>query len=51
MLFGEERPEDADEDAIDKYIGMELVMDAGTDFERGARIVKRSKDDLAVPHP
>lgn len=31
MLFGE-RPEDDDEDAIDKYIGMELVMDAGTDF-------------------
>lgn len=48
MLFGE-RPEDDDEDAIDKYIGMELIMDAGTDFERGARVVKRAKDDEGRP--
>ena len=48
MLF-DERPEDDDEDAIDKYIGMELIMDAGTDFERGARVVKRAKDDEGRP--
>ena len=48
MLFNE-RPEDDDEDAIDKCVGMELIMDAGTDFERGARVVKRAKDDEGRP--
>jgi hypothetical protein len=38
----DERPEE-DEEAIDKYLNVELTMGVGTDDERRGRVVKRSK--------
>ena len=37
MLRGE-RPEDDDEEAIDRYLNMELIMDVGTSGERRGRV-------------
>jgi hypothetical protein len=42
-MVTEERPEDDDEEAIDKYLNMELIMDVGTENERRGRVVKRSR--------
>jgi hypothetical protein len=42
MVF-EERPEDDDEEAIDKYLNMELILGAGTDDQRRGRVVKRAR--------
>ena len=39
MLRGE-RPEDDDEEAIDRYLNMELIMDVGTSGERRGRVIK-----------
>ena len=41
-MLVEERPEEDDE-AIDKYLNMELTLGVGTDDERRGRVVKRSK--------
>jgi hypothetical protein len=40
-MLVEERPEEDDE-AIDKYLNMELTLGVGTDDERWGRVVKRS---------
>lgn len=48
-MLVDERPEEDDEEAIDKYLGMELMMDVGTGNERGARVVKRARDDEGRP--
>ena len=42
MLRGEQ-PEDDDEEAIDHYLNMELIMDVGTSGERRGRVIKRSR--------
>jgi hypothetical protein len=39
----DERPEDDDEEAIDKYLNVELIMNMGTNDERRGRVVKRSR--------
>ena len=39
----EERPEDDDEEAIDKYLNVELILDLGSTDERRGRVVKRSR--------
>ncbi len=39
----EERPEQDDEEAIDKYLNAELIMNVGTNDERRGRVVKRSR--------
>jgi hypothetical protein len=39
----EERPDDDDEEAIDKYLNAELILDVGTNNERRGRVVKRSR--------
>ena len=38
-----ERPEDDDEEAIDKYLNVELLMNVGTNDERRGRVIKRSR--------
>ena len=44
-MLVDERPEDDNEDMIDKYLNMELTMDAGTNTARGARVVKRARTE------
>ena len=44
-MLVDERPDDDEEEMIDKYLGMELIMDVGTNNERGARVVKRARTD------
>jgi hypothetical protein len=39
----EERPEDDDEEAVDKYLNVELIMNMGTNDERSGRVIKRSR--------
>jgi hypothetical protein len=39
----EERPEEDDEEAMDKYLNIELIMNAGTNDERFGRVLKRSR--------
>ena len=48
MLRGE-RPEDDDEEAIDRYLNMELIMDVGTSGERRGRVIKRSRGPDGEP--
>ena len=38
----DEWPEDDDEDVIDKYLNVELIMNMGTNDERCGCVVKRS---------
>ena len=38
-----ERPEDDDEEAIDQYLNMELIMDVGSNDERRGRVIKRAR--------
>jgi hypothetical protein len=38
----EDRPEDDEQEAIDKYLNVELIMNMGTNDERRGRIIKRS---------
>jgi hypothetical protein len=45
----EERPEANDEEAVDKYLNMELRMGAGTDDERSGRVIKRAKGSGGQP--
>jgi hypothetical protein len=42
-MIVEERPKADDEEALDKYLNMELRMGAGTDDERWGRVIKRAK--------
>jgi len=42
-MITEERPEEDDQEAIDKYVNAELLLDVGTDNERRGRVVKRSR--------
>jgi hypothetical protein len=39
----DDRPEDDDEEAIDKYLNVELTMGIGSDSERRGRVTKRSR--------
>jgi hypothetical protein len=39
----DERPEDDDEEAIDKYLNVELLMNMGTNDERCGCVIKRSR--------
>jgi ribosomal protein L31E len=38
-----ERPEDDDEEAVDKYLNVELIMNTGTNDERRGRVIKCSR--------
>ena len=38
----DDRPDDNDEEAIDKYLNVELIMDVGTNNEQCGRVVKHS---------
>jgi hypothetical protein len=42
-MIVEEHPEADDEEALDKYLNMELRMGAGMDDERWGRVIKRAK--------
>ena len=42
MVF-KERPEDDNEEAIDKYLNMELILGAGTDDQRWGQVIKRAR--------
>jgi hypothetical protein len=44
----EERPEDDDEEAVDKYLNVELIMNTGTNDERHGRVIKRSRGHWAA---
>jgi hypothetical protein len=48
-MMQEERPE-ADDDVLDNYINMELILDQGTDAERRGRVTKRARglDDAPI---
>jgi hypothetical protein len=52
-MLVKEHPEEDDE-AIDKYLNMELTLGVGTDDERWGRVVKRSKgisgNPICCPH-
>ena len=39
----EAEPEDDDEEAIDKYLNIELIMNMGTNDERRGRVIKRTR--------
>jgi single-stranded DNA-specific DHH superfamily exonuclease len=43
-MIVEEHPKANDEEALDKYLNMELRMGAGMDDERWGRVIKRAKD-------
>jgi hypothetical protein len=45
----EEHPEADDEEAVDRYLNMELRMGAGTDDERRALVIKHAKDTGGEP--
>jgi hypothetical protein len=46
----EERPEDDDKEAVDKYLNVELIMKMGTKDERCGRVIKRLRglDDKPI---
>jgi hypothetical protein len=49
----EERPKDDDEEAVDKYLNVELIMNTGTSDERHGRVIKRLRgldDNPSVGH-
>jgi hypothetical protein len=41
-MLTDERPEDDDEEAVDKYLNMELNMNVGTSDEQRGRVIKRA---------
>jgi hypothetical protein len=42
-MLVEKRPEEDDEEAVDKYLNVELIMNAGTNDERFGRVLKRAR--------
>ena len=38
-----EQPEEDEEEAIDNYLNVELILNTGTDNERRGRVIKRSR--------
>jgi hypothetical protein len=42
-MHTDERPEDDDKEAVDKYLNVELIMNMGTNDERRGQVVKRSR--------
>jgi hypothetical protein len=50
----DERLEDDDDDAMDKYLNCELIMDIGTNNERRGRVIKRARgldgEPIGRPH-
>ena len=42
-MHTDERPEDDDEEAIDKYLNVELIMNMGTNDERRGCVIKRTR--------
>jgi Reverse transcriptase (RNA-dependent DNA polymerase) len=43
------RPDDDDEEAVDKYLNVELILDVGHNDERRGRVVKRSRGPDGEP--
>jgi hypothetical protein len=41
-MLTDERPNDEDEEAIDKYLNVELIMNMGTNDEQRGRVIKRT---------
>jgi hypothetical protein len=41
-MISDDRPKDDDEEAVDKYLNVELIMNMGTNDERCGRMVKHS---------
>jgi hypothetical protein len=49
-MHTDKRPEDNDEEAVDKYLNMlELIMNMGTSNERHGQVVKRSRGLASKP--
>ena len=48
MLF-EPRPDEDDEEAVDKYLNMELILDLGNDNERRGCVCKRARNNEGEP--
>jgi hypothetical protein len=42
-MHTDERPGDNDEEAIDKYLNVELIMNMGTNDERRGHVIKRTR--------
>jgi hypothetical protein len=42
-MLTDERPDDEDEEAVDKYLNVELIMNMGTNDERRGRVIKRTR--------
>jgi hypothetical protein len=42
-MLTNERPDDEDEEAVDKYLNVELIMNMGTNDERRGRVIKRTR--------
>ena len=42
-MHTDERPDADDEEAIDKYLNVELILNVGTNDERRGRVIKRSR--------
>ena len=40
-MYTDDRPDDDDEEAVDKYLNVKLIMDVGSNDERCGRVVKR----------
>ena len=39
-MLTNERPDDEDEEAVDKHLNVELIMNMGTNDERRGRVIK-----------
>ena len=48
MLF-ELSPDEDDEEAVDKYLNMELILDLGNDNERHGRVCKCARNNEGEP--
>jgi hypothetical protein len=42
-MLTNERPDDEDEEAVDKYLNVEIIMNMGTNDERRGRVIKRTR--------
>ena len=45
----DDRPEDEDEEAVDNYINVELIMDVGSSGEQCGHVIKRSRGPEGEP--